>query len=157
MILEMSTILISAWCKTDTIACTSHVDWGFVVLELATSLTYDTMYVEMYHCYIFVWASYWFPGIKNVSIVMSHPYHRRPTVSGAKGRLGMVPVVEDSYKTIRTIHKRFSLSRGSKARGITDTRTTFYIFFIRDSWEMEGLLRKAYRNYLVQSWWNHRM
>jgi hypothetical protein len=41
------------------IACTSPVDWGFVVLELATSLTYDTAtYVEMYYWYIFVQACY---------------------------------------------------------------------------------------------------
>jgi hypothetical protein len=36
------------------IAFTSPVDWAFVVLELATSFTYDTTYVEMYHWYIFV-------------------------------------------------------------------------------------------------------
>ena len=40
------------------IACTGPVHWGFVVLELATSLTYDTTYVEMYHRYIFVRACY---------------------------------------------------------------------------------------------------
>jgi hypothetical protein len=32
-----------------TIACTCTVHWGFVVLELATSLRYDTTYVEMCH------------------------------------------------------------------------------------------------------------
>jgi hypothetical protein len=32
----------------------ARVNWAFVVLELATSFTYDTTYVEMYHWYIFV-------------------------------------------------------------------------------------------------------
>jgi hypothetical protein len=40
------------------IACTGPVHWGFVVLELATSLTYDTTYVETYHWYIFIRACY---------------------------------------------------------------------------------------------------
>jgi hypothetical protein len=43
---------------SSSIACTSPVDRGFVVLELATSLTYHTTYVEMYHWYIFVRACY---------------------------------------------------------------------------------------------------
>jgi hypothetical protein len=52
----LDTLMASA--STSTIACTGPVHWGFVVLELATSLTYDTTYVETYHWYIFVRACY---------------------------------------------------------------------------------------------------
>jgi hypothetical protein len=55
-------VIIASWGGKNNlaviIACTSPVDWAFAVLELATNLIYNTTYVEMYHCYIFVQACY---------------------------------------------------------------------------------------------------
>ena len=49
---------VALYTQLTSIACASPVDWAFVVLELATSLTCNLTYVETYHWYTFGQASY---------------------------------------------------------------------------------------------------
>jgi hypothetical protein len=84
-----------------------------VVLELATSLTYDTTYVQIYHWYIFVRACYTDSRGTRIFPSSCHTSTTEDQQFGAKGRLVVIHIT--------ALCKGISRSNMYKGLGLSDS------------------------------------